>query len=798
MKKSSLILIFLLTIIGLTSCATDQTITYAEDGDVVELRDTYENKFNEELIPGQWEGYGIGDPFVYRFNGKYYLYASTKNNEIGVRAWESSDLIHWEQITGDGLPTGYVSTDPVTLSAYAPEVIYVDGTFYMITSPGGSGHYLLSSDSPAGPFVAITGNLGQSIDGSFFMDDDEQLYFLRASTNGIRIVKVNDDMSFDTGYTLDNTIIGSWTEGPYLLKREGTYYLTFTGNHVTSPGYRIAYSYSTDTTFTRDAYSYGDNILLSTDDDFNGLGHSSTVMGPDMDSYYIAYHNLNNSGGPNRSFNLSRLLFNGTSMTVNNPELEGSFVPSSATFTAADDSELASNNEFLLSDIATDDVFTAEYNFIGEHVKSVFNYEDDENYHYVTISGQDISLFEVNDGQETMVNKVTLNKTYDFEVLHTLRVAYRDGKLDVYFDNMRKIADFDIDLNGGYIGYVDSSEIDIEYTAFSNVAKGLSDQEEVKQSVIQANQFNEDTANLSNDSGLVLEDNDISSETYNGLNESYDLLLGKKGDYVQYLTYVETAGYYGIEMRLPSKYTGTSIGLQIDEATPMRIEVPDVETSMDYVSVVLTQLELPQGAHYIKFVNLKDDFQFSSFELFESSKTDPSFENSLESYVLEGSNYVNSWKLDDGHYALEGNRQLLYFGDDKFTDFTISVDISFVGDTQTRTAGLILRADNPAFTTHDTNQSIQGYYIGMNNHKVFINRYNYNLSEYDLDAAADTYDSDVFYTLKVVMNGNRIKVYIDDELIFDYVDADAILYGQVGLYTEGAGSIYKNLSIEPS
>lgn len=798
MKKTIGIIIFLCIIFTLSSCATDKTIVYAQDGDVFEVRETYENKFDQTLIPEQWEGYGIGDPFVYRFNGVYYLYASTKNNETGVRAWSSSDLVHWEQVTGEGMPTGYVSTDEATLSAYAPEVIYVDGTFYMVTSPGGSGHYILSSDSPAGPFVAITDNIGQQIDGSFFMDDDEQLYFLRASSNGIRMVKVNDDMTLDTGYTLDNTIIGSWTEGPYLLKREGIYYLTFTGNHVTSPGYRIAYSYATDNTFSRDAYTYGDNILLSTDEEFNGLGHSSTVLGPDMDSYYLAYHNLNNSGGPNRSFNLSRLLFNGTSMTVNHPEIGGNFVPASATFAVDDVSGLETSGKFNLSHTQTNDVFTAEFNFIGEGVKTVFSYQDEENYHYVTLEGQKISVVRIKDNTEIIIHEEFLNKTYSYDVLHTLRVAYRDGKFDVYFDNMRKIADLDITLEGGAIGYVDANAIDVKYTAFSNVAKGLSDQEETKQSLIQANQYDPEDVNLSKDSKLVLQNNDQSSETYNGLNGSYDMFLGKKGDYVQYATYIDTAGYYGIEMRIPQAYGGTAIGLQIDDATPMRIEVPSVDTNMDYVNVVLTELNLPQGAHYIRIVDVKEDFQFSSFEIFESSKSDPSFENNLEQYVLQGANYVNSWKLNDGHYALEGNRQLLYFGDKTMTDFSMSVDISFVGDTQTRTAGLILRADNAAFTTHDTNQSIQGYYIGMNNHKIFINRYNYNLSAYDLEATARTFDSSVFYTLKVTMKGNRIKVYVEDELIFDYIDADAMLYGQIGFYTEGAGSIYKNLIITPS
>ena len=152
-------------------------------------------KFDEEKIPGQWSAYGVGDPYVMRYNGRYYLYCSTKNNEVGVRAWVSDDLINYEPITGEGLETGYVTNDPSTVTAYAPEVLYRDGYFYMIQSQGGNGHYILRSEKPEGPFVKIIDNFGESIDGSFFVDDDEQLYMLRASNTGIRLIKMNDDFS---------------------------------------------------------------------------------------------------------------------------------------------------------------------------------------------------------------------------------------------------------------------------------------------------------------------------------------------------------------------------------------------------------------------------------------------------------------------------------------------------------------------------------------------------------------------------------------------------------------------------
>ena len=84
----------------------------------------------------------VGDPFVYRFNGRYYLYPSA--GAEGIEVWESEDLTDWQYI-------GIVADDPILGYAYAPEIFYFNGVFYLITSPRGDGHYiclLYTSPSP--------------------------------------------------------------------------------------------------------------------------------------------------------------------------------------------------------------------------------------------------------------------------------------------------------------------------------------------------------------------------------------------------------------------------------------------------------------------------------------------------------------------------------------------------------------------------------------------------------------------------------------------------------------------------
>ncbi|MBP1651653.1 MAG: glycoside hydrolase family 43, partial [Bacteroidetes bacterium] len=122
---------------------------------------------NPRTLSDEWGEYGIGDPYIFKFRGKFYLYCSTRDDQNGVKCWSSWDLVTW---TYEGLAVPASVT--TSKGAYAPEVIYWNGTFYMYTSPAGNGHYVLSADSPTGPFSLQTGNLGHSIDGSVFIDDN--------------------------------------------------------------------------------------------------------------------------------------------------------------------------------------------------------------------------------------------------------------------------------------------------------------------------------------------------------------------------------------------------------------------------------------------------------------------------------------------------------------------------------------------------------------------------------------------------------------------------------------------------
>ena len=803
MKKRSLLMVALSTcmIMGCNSLPKglqdNSKVDFLVDKEDIKEnidRDFYDNSFSEERIANQWTEYGIGDPFVYRYNGMYYLYCSTKNSQVGVRAYKSNDLIHWTPVNNGVLQEGYVSEEECTLTAYAPEITHFNGKFYMCESQGGNGHYMLESDSPEGPFVKTQDNFGESIDGSFFIDDDETVYFLRASSSGIRMIKMNDDMTVSSNAKrLATADIGGWTEGPSLIKKDGTYFLMFTGNSVISTGYRVGYAYHNDLVeaemFDRDGFYYGDNLLLCTDEDFNGLGHSSAVMGPNMDSYYIAYHSLESSAGPKRRFCVNRLMFNGSEMVVPQFGLHDNIAPQMPEFSVNNGAALAASSSLLLSDKASEDIFTAEFNFVGANAKCIFSYVDDSNYNYITVSNANkVDIKAVKAGQESSIASYSLKKSYNYSKLHTLRVSYSDGVLDGFFDNMNIIKKVSASLNGGKIGYSGIEAANVYYTAFSNAAHDSSQQDDYKQNVITANSFDRKYSTVTKNDLVAVEEkypNNVLGSNYLKFNKNT----------ATYKIYVKESGFYGVDMRLSQTMQGKTCQLRIDNEPYQNFKVTKFEKGDDEYCTHVGGLAISKGVHYLT-VSGELGFAFRDLSFYLSSNKEDTFTHALNDFVTKGVNYVNTWKLrNGGHYALSGNRQLLLFGHSGIVNTSAEVTINLDGATLSNSAGLILRASNASFSNGEYTNSIQGFYVGFNNSKVFITECNYNLTKTGV-ADAMKFESGRDYVLKAEVIGNTVKCYIDGELMLTYVTEIGPVHGSVGLYTDGAAATYKNLTIK--
>jgi xylan 1,4-beta-xylosidase len=556
---------------------------------------------NPQTLSNEWAGYGIGDPYILKFKGKYYLYCSTRDDMTGVKVWSSWDLFNWTY-------EGSCTTELISKGAYAPEVIYYNGTFYMYTSPGGAGHYVLSSDSPTGPFVVKTGNLGHSIDGNVLIDDDASLIFTHSSGSGIIRNTMSSPLAIDGAEVNTGLALNGWTEGSTLFKRNGLYYLTYTGNHVFSPGYRVAYGMSNSlaTTFTAGT---NNPVILNTEGAFYGLGHNCSVIGPDLDTWYMGYHNLLGPGaiGPLRKFNLDPMGFNGNKMVVYGPTSWTQPVPALPTFydrfnrtaigvnwTNVNGGNWGIYNQELMwqdqigtaawyrqltTQTASSD-YTAEFNMKeinrgGNNARfgAVFSYLNESNYGTAVFSSFNNTL-EVNyfvNGVSIGPQSFPLLPGWNYQKWHSIRVEKYNSTFKVFIDNMLKSSRTVNGLDGGKIGLATFNDhADFGYTAFSNNSNGsaIFSQYKPVPGVIEAVHFNSGGENIgyhdntaTNIGGAYRNEGVDIRDCHEG---GHNIGWNSTGEWYKYNVNIKSAGKYNIGVRYATINTGCQIRVLCD------------------------------------------------------------------------------------------------------------------------------------------------------------------------------------------------------------------------------------------
>ena len=261
----------------------------------------FENTYTNSVLGS------CADPDVLYHDGVYYMYATnTQNANQGFKVYSSTDLVNWtdrgmalskDDVYGDG---GF----------WAPDLIEKDGMFYMYYVA--NEHLSVAvSDSPLGPFKQTAEQKkpmheGKEIDAHVFKDDDGQyyIYFVRfysgskvADGNYIYGAKLNQDMM-----TIDDSTIkclispeAAWetnkakvVEGPFMLKKDGVYYLTYSGSHFESDYYGSGYATSTSPLGTYSKYE--NNPIMQSNTLVHGAGHHCITTSPDGKEMFIVYH----------------------------------------------------------------------------------------------------------------------------------------------------------------------------------------------------------------------------------------------------------------------------------------------------------------------------------------------------------------------------------------------------------------------------------------------------------------------------------------------------------------------------
>lgn len=784
----------------------DKTVSDEELKVRPDLKETYTNPIDLPVAHGSSEA---ADPFVYRFNGKYYMYMTTGSGF--VRCYVSSDLLNWEPATnGPGVGICYQSSSGNNIgnTPFAPEVIYHNGYFYMVTSPSGNGHFILVSESPEGPFQDITGNFGKSIDGSFFIDEDEQAYVFTAGGNAIMGYKAKlnpDGVSFeknggdDWAMSYSESHIGAWNEGPYMLKRFGAYYMTHTGTHYLSPAYRVNYIYAPkgSDVSKSSSFTHIDNLntLVATDDDFHALGHSCTVLGPDMDSYYIAYHSMRGSSS-NRFYNLNRLSFNGGNMTINEYGTMFNQSPSMPEYYAHDASEMNKTGNIYFSNKAHDaEAFTAEFNTVGEG-KMYFAYQSDSDHAYLDFSDNTIILAKVKGGKRQIIKEIPLINEYDTDVLHTFRINYGYGKAAIYFDAIEKAYDIDCEFNGGKIG-VDDAFSDIQYCAFSNVGGGKSDKVEYNAKKILANAYDDRLSILNGiGSGISYSEKGAMRIVDNGM-----MTLSKEGDRATYLMRQNEEGDYDVALRVPASMLGKKIGIRLNDGAVKEITIPNntpkVKNGDVYLNV--TTLHLDYDEYWFSIVNVGDEVSFYEID-FEPSYDNPNYDFDLGSDFKTNSDFIKRNTLSYSGKSIVTSNDADAFGfisKERFTNPRVSVSFKLTGNFEAiGFLGLLANVNNyNNNTSMEANPGYmeQGYMLKVESDCIKLSYVDFNFIT-DVAAFREPLKSNVQYELSMEIDNNHIICYLDGEEIINVYSNIGRLSGQVGVLAYRVDSLISHFS----
>ena len=324
------------------------------------------------IIPGYF-----ADPTIRKFGDTYYLYATTDGTGNGygpAQVWVSKDFRNWKNV---------VMNWPTTEVVWAPDVVQqTDSTFrYYYCEP--CNIIVGEGPSPIGPWHNILGKDDAvmvpdryvhnviTLDPQLFRDDDgqEYLYFTTWGIYdgfGCGVAKVQSsarlaacyqrseihgdarkwkedapfpiaaDEFFSEKRLIPNTELKDVFEAPFVFKRDGTYYFTYSSGSCHDHTYRVQYAVSK--AGPMGPFTYKGCILeTNADGTIHGPGHHSIIE--ENGHYYIVYHRHNNPHsvhGFNRQVCIDEMSF----------DAEGNILPVIPTHDARDVSFLIPHSSF--------------------------------------------------------------------------------------------------------------------------------------------------------------------------------------------------------------------------------------------------------------------------------------------------------------------------------------------------------------------------------------------------------------------------------------------------------------------
>jgi len=269
------------------------------------------------------------DPAPFVYGDKVYLFTDHdedgRNRDFNMKDWmlfSTEDMVNWTYL-GTQVSTATFKWARQGQRAWACQGVERNGKWYWYVccnkATGGDALAVAVADDPQGPWTdAIGGPLAEGfgfIDPTVFVDDDGRAYLFWGN-KGLWYGELNDDMvSFKNGWQEvpgyhdpkcfgelqskmnwakgQNEMMTQYEEGPWVMKRNGTYYISYPAGGV--PEHM---AYSTAPTING-PWTYRGRIMDEAQNSFTIHGGNITFKGRD----FMFYHNggLPGGGGYNRS-----------------------------------------------------------------------------------------------------------------------------------------------------------------------------------------------------------------------------------------------------------------------------------------------------------------------------------------------------------------------------------------------------------------------------------------------------------------------------------------------------------------
>ncbi len=269
------------------------------------------------------------DPAPFVYGDKVYLFTDHdedgRNRDFNMKDWmlfSTEDMVNWTYL-GTQVTTATFKWARQGQRAWACQGVERNGKWYWYVccnkANGGDALAVAVADDPQGPWTdAIGGPLAEGfgfIDPTVFVDDDGRAYLFWGN-KGLWYGELNDDMvSFKNGWQEvpgyhdpkcfgelqskmnwakgQNEMMTQYEEGPWVMKRNGTYYISYPAGGV--PEHM---AYSTAPTING-PWTYRGRIMNEAENSFTIHGGNITFKGRD----FMFYHNggLPGGGGYNRS-----------------------------------------------------------------------------------------------------------------------------------------------------------------------------------------------------------------------------------------------------------------------------------------------------------------------------------------------------------------------------------------------------------------------------------------------------------------------------------------------------------------